>query len=353
MSSARRLLLSPVRYLRDLLALAAGICVYWAKRATPAYAYQAMIRLFCRSSGRSNDLMTGLVRLTSGLLPLPAPRGDLGVVGNDAAARVAESIERDGYYVFKQTLPEDTCRRLLQFAQTTPAIVRPTKDQLGARAAPRREVYERGQPRAVRYDFAPADLLRCRDVQALMANPTLLAVAQRYLGSAPLADVVAMWWHTAYSDQPDEEAAQFFHFDMDRIKWLKFFVYLTDVRPENGPHCFVRGSHRSDGIPAKLLSRGYARLTDEEVAGSFPRDRFVEFLAPRGTVIAEDSRGLHKGRHVARGDRLMLQVQFSNSLFGCRYEQAEFGEIVAAELADMVRLHPGVYRNYLRPHAAP
>ena len=44
---------------------------------------------------------------------------------------------------------------------------------------------------------------------------------------------------SAKSDKVDEHAAQMFHFDMDRPKWLKFFIYINDVNEKNGPHFFI------------------------------------------------------------------------------------------------------------------
>ena len=255
------------RVAKDVLALLFGGILYAFRRTTPDSAYQAMIRLFCWTGGRSNDLMTMLIRISDRKAALPGPRGELGVSTGLEAERVADYIHRDGYYVFDQRLSADICDRLLQFALHTPARVRPTKGTpLPAGAERLKTVYDRRNPLAVRYDFDVADVLNSADVQSIMVSPTVLSVAQSYLNSTPIADVVSMWWHTAFSNQPDEEAAQFFHFDMDRIKWLKFFIYLTDVGPDNGPHCFVRGSHRTKGIPAALLSKGYSRLSNEEVS---------------------------------------------------------------------------------------
>ncbi len=73
----------------------------------------------------------------------------------------------------------------------------------------------------------------------------------------------------------------------------------------------------------------------------------IEFAAPRGTIIAEDTRGFHKGKHVERGDRLVLQIQFSNSLFGARRPQAKFGSGLCAELLDRIERYPGLYAAYL------
>jgi hypothetical protein len=181
-----------------------------------------------------------------------------------------------------------------------------------------------------------------------MSDASLLAVAQTYLRAAPIVDVTSMWWHTAFSDQPDEEAAQMYHFDMDRIRWLKVFIYLTDVTPMHGPHCFVAGSHRSGGIPEAMLSKGYARLSDEEVFLHYPRKNLMEFSAPAGTIIIEDTRGLHKGKVVEHGDRLMLQLQFSNSLFGGTYPRTPFSDLVAPKLAERVSQYRSIYVNYLK-----
>jgi hypothetical protein len=338
---------SILRTALDITRLLGGYCLYLATGRTPAPAYQSMIRLFCKSGGMSNDLLAAAVKAFHRRIQLPASRGVLGDMQGVALEKVKQAINERGYYVFERALPDDLCERLLTFALDTPSLVRPaaaTGDLQHARA--RRAKYDRRESLGVRYDFSTEDVINNPDVQRLMADASLLAIAQAYLGSLPIADVTNMWWHTDFSDQPDEEAAQFFHFDMDRIKWLKFFVYLTDVGDRNGPHCYISESHRTGAIPRELLSKGYARLTDDEVFRHFSADRMVKFIAPRGTVIAEDSRGLHKGLEVHRGDRLMLQIQFSNSLFGGTYTPSRFRSLTP-ELAHIARACPGIYKNYL------
>ena len=265
----------------------------------------------------------------------------------DDLRRVSQDLETRGYHVFKAKLPDELCDRLLEFALAQPCKVRLMSDRLGQTTGQISPLYNRARPEGVRYDFDPELLLGSPDVQELLADPSILGVAQAYLRATPIADVLGMWWHTAFSDRPDEEAAQYFHFDMDRVKWLKFFIYLTDVTPDTGPHTFVAGSHRSGGIPWALRRKGYARLTDEEVAAQYSADDFVEFSGPRGTVIAEDTRGLHKGKHVLRGDRLILQLQFSISLFGASYAPARVREIKSNRLAALAREYPGIYANYM------
>ena len=345
MSAIRNFVLLPL----DALRLIGGLVRFRMSGVTPAGSYLAMIRLFCASGGAVNDWLAKLIRVFSRKITLPAPTGSLGITGKHEVSLIVDEIEERGFHVFRNQLPLEICDRLLDFALITPALVRPMKGAANESAQANKQIYDRSSPLAVRYDFEPETVLRCPDVQDLMSDSAILSVAQQYLGVTPKADVLSMWWHTSFSKIPDEEAAQFFHFDMDRIKWLKFFIYLTDVGPDNGPHCFIEGSHRTGGIPKTLLSKGYSRLRDEEVFQHYPVNRMQKFVAPRGTVIAEDTRGLHKGMEVLDGDRLMLQIQFSASLFGGYYPPARLQAPFTPNLSRMAEAHPSIYMNYLSP----
>jgi len=339
-----RKLKSSIRVCMDLVWLCAGWLAYAATGRTPQWAGMSLIRVFCASGGRSNDLMARMISWRHPPRQVSLAQGALpAFVARELEMAVGE-IRQRGYHVLKNRVPADMCERLLQFALTQPAKLRATEGQT---SAPATAVYDPRNPQAVRYEYAQQELIDHPDIQQLMADPALIGLAQSYLEAEPVADVMGLWWHTAFSDQPDAEAAQFYHFDMDRIKWVKFFICLTDVAPENGPHFFIAGSHRTDGIPRDLLAKGYARLTDEEVGRHYAAEDFIEFAAPRGTIIAEDTRGLHKGQHVHMGHRLMLQIQFSNSLFGPAYPKISFSRAAVPALAEAARQHPRVFSAFL------
>lgn len=325
--------------------ICAGFVGFFLTGRTAAFSYMSMIRLFCMTGGRSNDWISAAIGFCRRPYRFADARGILGDMTNSSArSRAVSALRESGYYLFERRLPEDVCDRLLRYSTTQPCQLSQMDGQNPALA--REAVYVRGQPNAVRYNFKTSDLLRNSDVQDLLADQSLAELAQDYLGARPIIDVVTMWWLTDFSDRPDAQAAQFYHFDMDRPKWLKFFIYLTDVYAYNGPHSFVAGSHRTGAIPDRLLSKGYSRLSDEEVVGSFDAAAITEIVAPRGTILAEDTRGLHKGKHVLRGDRLMLQIQFSNSLFGARYPKVSMGDRVTPSLGDCVRRYPALYTAY-------
>jgi hypothetical protein len=339
--SLRRLMMAGV----DLTSLIVGLVTYMLTHTTPSFSYQSLIRLFCYTGGVSSDVLSRLVGLVKGKYNIQMPVGVLGDIAGENEIKIVSTLRERGFYIFPRRLADDVCDRLLQFATTHVCQMRLMDgEKLGA---PLLTTYHRNSPKAVRYDFSTQDIINNPDVQALMSDLSLIAVAQSYLGTKPVIDVTSMWWHTAYSDKPDMEAAQYFHFDMDRPKWLKFFIYLTDVTLANGPHTFVAGSQKTGAIPDSLLRKGYARLTDEEVKQSFNEQDIVEFSAPRGTIIAEDTRGLHKGRHVDQGDRLMLQIQFSNTLFGTAYTKSKFNNAIAPELQLRIEQYPGLYASYL------
>lgn len=329
---------------RSILVLPWGLRRFRSEGSTPESAYQAMIWLFCTSGGRFNDWMSQRIAKIHPPVTLPDTSGVLGKLDAPRLAELDERLRCDGYVVFPSALSAEVCDRLQAFAARTPATIRPMDGQ--SADVTREALFEPGNPQAVRYDYQPADLLDQTEVQDLLADPSLLSLVQKYLGCEPKADVLSMWWHTAFQDHPDSMAAQYFHFDMDRFKWLKVFIYLTDVGPENGPHAFVRGSHRTGAIPRHILDRGYVRLTDEEVAANYQAEDMKTFTAPRGSIIVEDTRGLHKGVHVRDGARLILQLQFSNSLFGTNYPPARMSKVNSPRMKLMLERAPAIYRQY-------
>jgi hypothetical protein len=323
------------------LRLSAGLLAYSFSRRTPAFAYQSLIRLFTLTSGRSNDLLAKAIGLLRRRYPIDGFDGVLGFRNRAELDRVAMQIRERGHYVFDRQLPAELCERLYRFALAERCRPRATDSQAVASDVVA-AMYPRATPAAIIYDFSPDDLINNVDVQVLMGDRSICALAEAYLGAKPVLDTVNMWWTTAYSSRPDATAAQLYHFDMDHVRWLKFFIYLTDMSPQTGPHCFVAGTHRSGAIPHRFLSQGYARLSDVEIAANFPAGDIMEFMGMRGTIIAEDTRGLHKGKPVLRDDRLMFELEFSNSLFGGVLPAR--GELVSVHTPEFARF-VGKYRR--------
>ncbi|MDP2014793.1 MAG: phytanoyl-CoA dioxygenase family protein [Actinomycetota bacterium] len=223
-----------------------------------------------------------------------------------------QGIRRDGFYVFGRIVPTEITTAIREYAEQAPAIARGADQPAG--------IYPRKQPLVGRYDIEETVALQCAEVQEFVTDPVAALISQRYLNQPVLMDEVAFWWTTTQGTADTNINAQMFHQDRDRLSFLKFFIYLTDVRPDTGPHVYLRGSHRH--IPRSLRADG--RISDESVRTAGLWDAVTELTGPAGTVMAVDTIGLHKGKTPTGGDRLALESEFCTTLFGNDYERPDF-----------------------------
>jgi hypothetical protein len=329
-----------LEYRYHIANLIRGAKIYRQTGTSPDYAYQSLISLYCRTQGLSNDFLAWLIRTRHRQVSLPNADGILGNLTRGDLDRITNEVEQNGYYLFTHSLPLDVCEELLDFAlhtQCTPVA------EVGILPA---GVYQREHPLAETYRFSEAALLDNPAVQKLISDPSILSLAQSYLQVPPILDIVTMWWSTAFASEASSEAAQLYHFDMDRIRWLKFFFYLTDVGPKTGPHCFVAKSHKRKGQPLHLLKRGYVRIPDEDIEAYYPADDIKEITGRRGTIFVADTRGFHKGKPVAEGDRLVLQFEFCNSLFGGVYTRGDIADNCDPNLVALAKKYKRVYSKF-------
>jgi hypothetical protein len=89
------------------------------------------------------------------------------------------------------------------------------------------------------------------------------------------------------------------------------------------------------------------RIDDKEVLDFYSRNDIIEFCGPIGTIIAEDTRGLHKGKHVQIGDRLVFQMEFSDSMFGKTYPDPRQRIIPVPALQKMAAIYPYAYSKFM------
>lgn len=170
-------------------------------------------------------------------------------------------------------------------------------------------------------------LLRLEQVQQLLNDPVVVALAGQYLGCQPIFDFAASFRSFPIEATHDDRSrsAQQYHFDKDRISFIKLFCYLTDVDEEAGPHVFVAGSKQNR---PKILWRD-GRLSDDEVERAYSKEAILRICGPRGTLFLADTASLHKGLPPQTRSRAVLQIEYASSLFGHHYptqvRRADFG----------------------------
>jgi hypothetical protein len=322
----------------QLARMVPGCATYLATGRTPPRAYHSMRQLFCLTDGRFNDAVSGALRVVRPPYQMDSSTGILGRMEGSALAAVLGDLDRDGFHVFDVRLPEEDCRQILEFALRTPCL--PRQENMTHRDP---VLFDQTNTSAAVFDFASDTLLLSEPLRRLIADRSLLSLAQAYLRSRVVMDIVSMWWSTPGIGRASSGAAQLYHFDMDRLKFLKFFFLITDVTHETGPHCYVRGSHHRK--PAALLSD--SRKSDEEIQ-HFYGDRVVEIGGVKGTIFAADTRGFHKGLNLIKGTRLLFQLEFANSLFGQNYPRISVPSNLSAELTEVMERYPFTYSNFDR-----
>jgi hypothetical protein len=116
----------------------------------------------------------------------------------------------------------------------------------------------------------------------------------------------------AESPADRDRHAHLFNRDLDDFPLFKSFFYLTNVKPVDGGHLCVLGSHRCPPHRGYLDRRKLRQCGEEEVAALYSGPSIREIA---GTAFAENTLCIHKGRTPTDAPKSPLQVQFA--LFEC------------------------------------
>ena len=278
---------------------------------------------FTRIHGWTNGVSTTLVNR---LIAIRRRAADPATVGSGTfhcdmsaqqLAHCADEVRRNSHCLLPVRLDASICADIVAHCLSLKCEPFPPP------SADSREIaFDAGRPVAPINFFGLAQgIHRHPAVAALMDDPLLVALARNYLGCEPVLDTCLIWASPAFSDDRSTEATQSFHYDTGHPGFIKFFIYLTDVDTDDGPHCVVPGTHRSD-LAGWKLRRGPACISDDEIASTYP-GMTRELLGPKGTIIAEDTRAFHKGKQPTRGCRFLLELYFVNAVVGRELPESE------------------------------
>jgi hypothetical protein len=274
---------------------------------TKSKTYLSLIKLYCSTNGRYIEKLANKIAT-----PLKNPsfpiNGILGITNKQYFEEINENLSKEGYFIFNTKLDKISLEELLIFAKKTNTTYPPNYKE--------KTLFDENNLKAEIYRFNQDDLINNKIIQKIISDKTLIQVAREYLNAEPIFDFPAMWWSTTFSKEASEEAAQMYHYDFDRLKWLKLFIYLTDVDESNGPHCYISSSHIVDSKPLEILKRGYVRVSDKELLPYYNTNQIKTICASAGTIFVGDTKCWHKGTPLHKGVRLVLELQYTSSLFG-------------------------------------
>jgi hypothetical protein len=297
---------------KDFSLILAGIISYRLTGVTPQVSHLALMRAYESSSGLMQEVMHKIL-FSEVIESNQSINSEF--FGNISATKidtVLSELNVQGYAVLPWNIEPCLVNALLMEAETFSYKLRDTMS--GEVEIKNSKIDPNNPPRCVAAYAQPDELAASLLFGKVCNDPFLLHVASRYIG-AKAYPIDSTLWYSFASPEASAEAAQLFHYDLDTLRWLKVFVYLTDVGPDNGPHEYIPGSHKTGAKPNQLLNRNYARLRDQEIDEYCTSPRKV-ICGKKGTVILGDTRCFHKGRAVNSDFRLIFSPIYAASKIG-------------------------------------
>lgn len=124
------------------------------------------------------------------------------------------------------------------------------------------------------------------EILKAVTDPKIISIVQKYLGCMPCITTANLWWN---KNNGVSFHTQKIHRDLNDFKFLAFFIYLTDVNEDNGPHVYYKKTHKgSESLDDKVVVEGKA-----------------------GTAILGDTFALHNGKELKNGKRLFLSIRYT------------------------------------------
>jgi hypothetical protein len=146
-------------------------------------------------------------------------------------------------------------------------------------------------------------ILECPHLLEAANREDILSIAREYIGARPLISATRIDCTFPSGDGPVD--VQRFHRDYDDWRFFKLFIYLTDTDVEEGPHEFVRTSHRYSGRwRANFFSPDY-------ITRQYGPDAVARVCGPPGTSFVADTWGIHRGSVPRNRLRVLFQVTYS------------------------------------------
>lgn len=99
------------------------------------------------------------------------------------------------------------------------------------------------------------------------------------------------------------------HRDSPFTPQFKFIVYLSDVSSQNGPFEYVPKTHTSLDKFKSKFNLDKMRYTEEEVNNQWG-DRSILVTGGEGSILAADTKGVHRGCPIQSGERYACTVYF-------------------------------------------
>jgi hypothetical protein len=290
----------------DIALILAGLVSYRATGTTPQASQAALIRAYENTSGLFQEALHRAL-FDHNLPALPERSALFGEINATAIERIMSELSSNGYSLLPFKLAPGIVAQLQ--AETRGFTYRLKGGAQSGQQVTGIDLSNPPKTISAYSDTAPSEAM-----QRIINDELLTYIASQHLGT-PAKAIDSTLWYTFPNPVASSETAQLFHYDLDTIRWVKVFVYLSDVGPQNGPHEYVAGTHLPQNKAQQIMVKEYARISDAEIDQYYPGRR-RQVSGPAGTVIIGDTRCFHKGNAVAAGHRLIFSPIYAPSRIG-------------------------------------
>ncbi len=185
----------------------------------------------------------------------------------------------------------------------------------------------------VRLDILKKDLFSNKKIsEFVLKNEWINIVRDNFKFEPKLMDVTAWYTFPELIDDRNEGIqeknfsydAQIWHRDVDKLRDIKIFIYLTDVNSiEDGPFEILSGTHLFSFKKYKYANKNNFRIFTKDIPNKILKNK-ISFTGKKGTNFIVDTRCIHRGAQVKKNHRLVLELYFSNSFFGKHFKFNDF-----------------------------
>ncbi|EBA13970.1 phytanoyl-CoA dioxygenase family protein [Roseobacter sp. CCS2] len=220
------------------------------------------------------------------------------IVDNKRGDEGLMNLRNDGIHLLGSLLSAAQCEELREYFSN-----REVRDPYRAGEGPFLPLSDQRPKEAHIAHHDADDIIVAPYLLDIANDPRILDVVGKFLGCKPTIGYMATWW--SYPTPLGPQQAENYHRDVDDWRFVKLFIYLTDVSEESGPHKYVLGSSSQP----KLTD--IRRFNDDEVSDTFGAQKIKTMLSAAGDGFLEDTYGIHKGQPVKNGHRLLFQVVYT------------------------------------------
>ncbi|MDC1174701.1 phytanoyl-CoA dioxygenase family protein [Bacteriovoracaceae bacterium] len=209
---------------------------------------------------------------------------------NDIQKRI-ENFEFEFPFVAQNRIQPDIHKKLIDsyFIKGNIKEVQFQKNEIGDK--PVSQIIEEEKPSTIKLFNPSNDQIYWEK----WLSPFLLPVIEQYLGMKPY--LVEAYIRRNFPADYLVTNHQWHRDTNNPFSIIKVFFLFTDIKAENGPHHFVNKSHRDLRVNGKQY---YENL---EIKSVYPDEDIIKSILKKGTVIIEDTRGLHKAGIPTQGYR--------------------------------------------------